>query len=308
MNICPDQDSQATEARSGPVGSLWLWAIVGILTVALYVLAGNAEEVEHAGRSAFRWMVREWGTPGGQYSHGWLIPVISVVALWRQRKALVEAPKAVWWPAVLLLVAGLAGYWMGLKAQQTRVVLASFPLVVGAIPAFVLGRATGRLLLFPCAYLFFCVPLMFIDAIAFPLRLLAGGIAETVLSGIGIPVQRTGTAIATLSGKGFNIDVADPCSGLHSLMAMAALGAAYAFFFHRRPAARWLMFVASLPIAVAGNVVRVISIALAAAWFGQEAAMSFYHDYSGYVLFGAAVIMMMGLSALVARWLEGAKS
>lgn len=307
MSTCPLQNNQGTAPSTGLPGPFWLWAIVGLLTVALYSLGGNTEEVEHIGRSAFRWMAREWDTPGGQYSHGWLIPVISVAALWRLRKELSETPKAVWWPAVVVLVAGLGAYWMGLKAQQTRVVLASFPLVVWAIPAFVLGRATGRLLFFPCAYLLFCIPLVFIDAVAFPLRLLAGGIAEAVLNGIGIPVQRTGTAIATMAGQGFNIDVADPCSGLHSLMAMAALGAAYAFFFHTRPAARWLMFLAGLPIAVAGNVVRVISIALAAAWFGQEGAMKFYHDYSGYVLFGAAVMMMMGFGALVTRWMEAKK-
>ncbi|MEI8140034.1 MAG: exosortase/archaeosortase family protein [bacterium] len=290
--------------RSLRWGTTFLWGIVATLVFMLYGLGGNVEEVEHIGRSSIRWMILEWNTKSGEYSHGWLVPLVSLAAIWRIRKELVAVPKKVCGYGLGIIGLALLLYWFGIKAQQTRLVLMSLPLLLWGIPVFVFGWSAGRLFIFPCAYLAFCVPLVFIDAVAFPLRLLASSLSEVLLNGVGIPVSRAGTAITSLTGGRFNIDVADPCSGLHSLMAMAALGAAYAYFNHRRALAQWMLFIGSLPIAVAGNVIRVASIAVVATFFGQENAMTFYHDYSGYVMFGAAVLLMMGLGNLIKHYVE----
>jgi exosortase len=265
----------------------------------LYGAGGNAEEIEHVGPSAFGWMIKEWNTPGGEYSHGWLIPLVSLAAVWRLRGVLVAAPKKAFGRGVAVVGLALILYWFGVKAQQTRLVLISFPMVVWGVALYVYGWAVARLLLFPCAYLLFCVPLVFIDVVAFPLRLLASSAAEVLLNGIGVPVQRAGTVITSQTGERFNIDVADPCSGLHSLMAMTALVVAYAYFAHRRSLARGLLVIGSLPIAVASNVIRVASIAMVATWLGEAQALAFYHELSGYVLFGAAVVLMIAMSALI---------
>lgn len=285
-------------------GVMLLWGVVATQVFVLYGLLGNAEEVGHVGRSSIKWMILEWNTASGEYSHGWLVPFVSLVAVWRMRKELATVPKKVCGSGLWIIGLALLLYWFGVKAQQTRLVLMSLPLLLWGIPVFVYGWPVGRLFVFPCAYLSFCVPLVFIDIVAFPLRLVASSLSEVLLNGAGIPVSRTGTAITSLVGGRFNIDVADPCSGLHSLMAMAALGAAYAYFNHRRNLAQWMLFLGSLPIAVAGNVIRVASIAVVATFFGQESAMAFYHDYSGYVMFGAAVLLMMGLGTLIKRYVE----
>ena len=292
------------EGRNRTTRILLLWGLVTVLLVLLYGVRGNTEEVEHVGRSAVRWTSLEWNTRGGEYSHGWLVPLVSLVVVWWRRKELVAGPIKVCGYGLWVVGLALFLYWFGVKAQQTRLVLISLPLLLWGMPLYVYGWTIGRWLMFPCAYLFFSVPLVFIDTVAFPLRLLASGVTEVFLNGLGIPVSRTGTSITSLTGERFNIDVADPCSGLHSLMAMAALGAAYAYFYHRRPLAKWLLFIGSLPIAVAGNVIRVTSIAVVATFFGQKYAMSFYHDYSGYVMFGAAVMLMMGFGSLIRRHLE----
>ena len=44
---------------------------------------------------------------------------------------------------------------------------------------------------------------------------------------------------------------------------MTALSAVYAFYTQKSFVAKWLLFLASIPIAVAGNIGRIISIALA---------------------------------------------
>ena len=58
----------------------------------------------------------------------------------------------------------------------------------------------------------------------------------------------------------FAIDVADPCSGLRSLFALMALTAGYAYFTQPTWLRRGILFAASVPIAILGNVARILSI------------------------------------------------
>lgn len=287
--------------------SLLLGIGIVLLLAWLYGARGNMEEVARVGRSAMAWMTREWNTRGGEYSHGWLVPLVSAMAVWLRRKELAALPRRASWTGVVVVACALLLYAAGVRIQQTRIVLMSLVALIWGIALGAWGWTLARKLAFPCGYLLFCVPLAFIDSLTFPLRLLASRLAELLLNGMGIAVTRVGTALLSTTGGGINIDVADPCSGMHSLMAMAALGAAYAYFTQPGHAGKWLLFLGSLPIAIAGNVTRVISIALVAAWFGQERAMVFYHDFSGYVLFAAAVILMMGLGSALNRLLARGK-
>lgn len=303
MNILQERSRVPSPWADMKSPAIWLvWFANMVLLIWLFGFRGNMEEVGHVGRSALFWMVAEWNTAGGEYSHGWLIPFVSVAIVWRQREILRGMSLRVCWSGLFVVVSALLIYALGLKIQQTRIVLVSMVMVIWGTCLSVLGLACAKRLMFPCVYLLFCVPVVFVDALTFPLRLLASSVSEGLLNGIGIPVVRLGTAIISAGGTGLNIDVADPCSGMHSLVAMAALGAAYAYFTQPRQVGKWLLFLGSLPIAVMGNVVRVMSIAIVAVLFGQEHAMSFYHDYSGYVLFSAAVMLMMAWGAVLKRW------
>jgi exosortase/archaeosortase family protein len=105
----------------------------------------------------------------------------------------------------------------------------------------------------------------------------------------------------------FAIDIAAPCSGLRSLFALMALTAAYAYLNQRTWFRRALLFAMSVPIAVAGNVMRILSICLVAATASSEFATGFYHDHSGYVVFIAAIVMMVGAGEIISR-IGGAKA
>ena len=305
MSLFRKDDAMPAERADHRQGASWLlWSGIVALLVWLYGFRGNTEEVAHIGRSALSFLMAEWNTRAAEYSHGWLVPLVSAVVIWRQRKILSVLPRHACWPGLAVVVFSLILYSAGIKTQQTRIVIVSIVPLLWGISLSAWGGAIARRLVFPVAYLLFCVPLVFIESLTFPLRLLASSAAEALLNGMGIPVVRMGTAIVSTKMSGLNIDVADPCSGMHSLMAMAALGAAYAYFTQSKPLCRWLLFLGSLPIAVAGNIARVLSIAVVATLFGQEKAMRFYHDYSGYVLFGAAVILMMSWGGLLTRWTD----
>ena len=280
--------------------------ILGLLAV-MYGLYGNTQEVATQGHSALFWMIRRWRV-ADNLSHGWIIPFISLFFLWRRREDFIRAPRERGLVGLLTVVASLGLYWLGVRAQLTRLTLVSLIGLLWGIPAFLFGRATGRILLFPCAYLVFCVPLSFLNNITVPLRIFASGVSTWLLNGLGIETARTGTAVYSSAAGGFSFDVADACSGLRSLLAMTALTAAYAYLTQQTLLRRWLLFPSAVPLAIAGYVTRVLTVAIVAETMGMQVAMRIYHDYSGFLVFIVAVLMMLGLGELIRKVPSRAKA
>ena len=234
-------------------------------------------------------------------SHGWYVPLFSLYVVWRERReiaASVGEPSA--WGLVLALPFFAAGF-LGIRGYQLRLEEVGFIGLLISLTLAFYGARTAKRILFPALFLLFCMPLAtYLDVVTVHLRLLATGTAFAVLKGLGVAVVRRGTMIAAESGS-FAIDVADPCSGLRSLFALMALTAGYAYFNLPTWPKRAALFALSVPIAIAANVARILSIALVAAFCSPGFATGFYHDYSGYVVFAVAILLMLAAGGLVER-------
>lgn len=234
-------------------------------------------------------------------SYGWYVPVFSIYVLWRERKELAEsvgAPSP--WGLALAVPALLVG-WLGAAGSQIRFEILGFVGTLLALVLAVFGRRTAKQAMFPILFLLFCMPLhSFLDVVTIHLRLLAVSAAQGVLNGIGIDVVRSGTMLAAANGS-FSMDVADPCSGLRSLFAMMTLSAGYGYFTQPTWPRRAALFALSIPIAVVGNIVRIISIAVIGSTCSAEFAAGFYHDYSGYVVFLVAVALMVAAGGAISK-------
>lgn len=229
-------------------------------------------------------------------SHGWVIPFVSLFAIWKMRADFLKAMavgRPSWhgffWSCLFLVVA-----WFGARGQQSRIEQLSLIGLIWSIPYTLWGRPTAKLMLFPAGFLLFTVPISsFLDFFTMHLRMFSSGMATGILNGFGMAIERSGTALSSrVPGGAFNVDVADPCSGIRSLFAMMALTAAYAHFTLKTRLQKWMLFFCSLPIAMIGNMFRIFSICMVARFFGQEIATGFYHDYSGFVIFVIGVLLM----------------
>jgi exosortase len=195
-----------------------------------------------------------------------------------------------------VIVAALAMHWLGAKMQQTRISLISLIMLIWGIPLYFFGWQVAKRLIFPCSYLIFCVPLNFLDALAGPLQRIATTMGHEALLGLGIECQRVGTM---LRSPYFDLNVEAACSGLRSLLAMTALTAVYAYWTQETLLKKWLLFAMSIPIAVAGNIARIISIALVSITTGQKFGAGLHHDWSGYVLFTFSISLMIAVGKLL---------
>lgn len=270
-------------------------AALGLLVAGLVGYAYFGQKVEGE-MSCYQWLTSHWSNISN-YSHGPLIPVIAGGLVWLKRHELAHVSLRPSVGGYALMVLAMGVYYLGVKAVQPRVVVFSFVLLLYGLTLTLGGRAVFRILFFPITFLLLMIPLNFLeDRIGFPLRMLVAQIATGMLNWLGIETVRVGTAIHS---SVFSFDVADPCSGIRSLMALTTVTAAYAYVTQHRLWKRWALFLSSMPLAVLGNLMRVLSIAMVAQVYGQEVASRAYHDYSGYIVFAVALSAMVVFGVLL---------
>ena len=237
-------------------------------------------------------------------SFGWYVPVFSLYVIWSERRKIAESvgnPSL--WGLMTILPFAFAGF-LGARGTQVRLEIVGFVGMLLGLVWAMFGMKAMRQVLFPVLFLLFCLPLhTYLDLVTIHLRMLAVSIGYGVLQGCGVDIVREGTMLVSPVGA-FSIDVAEPCSGMRSLFAMMALTAGYAYFTQPTWLRRGLLFALSIPIAVIGNVSRIVSIVAVAATCSSDFATGFYHDYSGYVVFLVAVFLMVAMGGLITKGAE----
>lgn len=309
-DIWNEQYRLAALKRRDLVNAFFLSLIVGMVFF-IFNYQGNTLDTKVFGISALSWMVERWTDDveyGGDYSHGWLIPIMSLYVVWTRRRALAEAPKSISYSGLGVVVFCLLLHWLGAKAQQTRLSLFALAGLTWGIPFYLYGWQVAKKLIFPCCYLIFCIPFNFLDSVTHPLRIFATHLASLLLNGVGIGVEQSGARLHSLTPGGFDLDVADACSGIRSLIAITALTAIYANLTQRVAWKQWLMFAFSIPLAIVGNVVRIFTTGIVAEAFGTDMAMQLYHDFSGFIIFMVVFVLLIGTGSMLERgWFEERK-
>jgi exosortase len=244
-------------------------------------------------------LVRQWHEDPN-YSHGFLIPVLSGYFVYERRHrfaALSLSPT--WWGFPVLLIGALM-LILGHVGAELFLQRLSLLVVISGVVLMIAGSEVMRVCSFPLAFLLFMIPLptIVLNAVAFPLQLFAAQTAEASLLTLDIPVLREGNVISLANTT---LEVAEACSGIRSLMALIALGTVYAYFSERTMWKRWVIIIAAVPVAIAANAFRVAGTGVLAHYFGDDAAQGFYHDFSGWLVFVVAFVLLLGIGLVLRR-------
>jgi exosortase len=283
--------------------------ILGGVALALIVYAYAISRVcmfQVTPTSLLGWLLVFWGR-GGDYAHGYLVPVVAAgVFWWKWRATLRQIPAETSNWGLVVVGLGMLIYLAGVRAQQPRIVAGSLIVLLFGIAHYLGGWRWAKEVWFPCVFLIFMIPLNFLEhRVAFPLRMFVTDFATFLLNLFGTDVYSRGTGIYSRAGRFPPLDVADPCSGIRSLVALMALTSVYGYLVMDKSWKKWVLFAASLPLAVIGNLARITTVALVAQGFGSEIAMKIFHDFSGYIVFSLAILCMLGLGALLnIKWRE----
>lgn len=248
-------------------------------------------------------LVSDWATDDN-YSHGFLIVPLALYLAWERRQQLITArpqPSVFGLVVVLGSIATLIAGILGAELFLSRVAIVG---VIAGTIVFALGWQHLRVLAFPVAFLLLMIPIpaIIFNQIAFPLQLFASQFGETALNAFSIPVLREGNVMILANTT---LEVAEACSGIRSLVSLLTLGIVYGYFTDPRGWVRWSITLATVPIAIVANGLRVAGTGIAAHYYGPEAATGFFHTFSGWlvfvVAFGLLFVLMAILQAAVPR-------
>lgn len=238
-----------------------------------------------------RWLIGQWLT-GEYYSHGLLVPLVSVYFAWRALRS-DRATSAPMDAAVVLLGGGAVLYVVGEALVARYLSSLGLILIAGGLVGFLVSREALRRLAFPLAFLAFAVPLPFVDGLAVRMGTLTAGWATRLVRGLGVEAVSEGGQV-TLSSC--SLVVGAPCSGVRSLVALLALAAVWAYVVRGPQWARIALLALAVPLACGANLLRVMSLLWVADRWGLEAALRYYHDFSGPVVFGLALAGLLAAS------------
>ncbi len=228
------------------------------------------------------------------YTHAYFILPVSLWLAWRKRAALKSLAQTPQTTGIILstslIIAGIFMFILGWRNDYLFISsLSLIPLAYGLI-LYLYGENTAKALSFPILYLLLLVPppLGVLDSITLPMRYGISVLTEIILKTCGLPIARNGLL---LSIGGHEIYMGAPCSGFRSLITMIALGLVYIYINKISFKNKVILLFSILPIALTGNLIRVISICLVTFCYGDEIGKKF-HDISGFIIF---LFMVMGL-------------
>ena len=260
--------------------------ILGLGALAIPTLAGLGRQV--------------WSTEAG--AHG---PIVLAVGTWLLVRGLGEVRPLMRPGSLALVLIGLlislALYVFGRAFDFISLEVAG---LYGAAVTLLYSRIGLKALAsiaFPVLYLAFLVPPpgWLIDDITAPLKQFVSWAATAIVASAGIPISREGV---TLYVGSYQLLVEDACSGMNSMVGLIAVSLLYIYLL-RASTLRYaaLLAAATIPIAVIGNIIRIITLILLTHFYGDEVAQGFLHETAGLFLFAVALVLVFLLDMLLWR-------
>jgi len=290
---------------------------VSLLLMAFLLSVQYSFGISESSYSLGLYIWRNW-TQNEDMGHGFLVVPLALFLIYTNRQKLLSLTPKPGVGGLVMLIVGLVLFWAGNQADVTFIGLVSVMIALAGTVWWMLGWEFLKELAFPISFLIFAIPFPGLDTmVALPLRYIMSNASVTVLNHIGVPTILNGTGILSApdptlhlhAGERFAVDVANPCSGIRSLFALMMVSALFAQFSLNQTWKRWVLFLCAFPLAVAGNLVRIVTLTLGTVLFGAEFALgkhpltdpSWFHEAAGYLVFIVALLGMIGVGWLLNR-------
>jgi exosortase D (VPLPA-CTERM-specific) len=235
-----------------------------------------------------------------EFSHGYLIPLISLWIVW-QRRRLVWELRDEGAPIGWLAVAAGAGFALLTQAATISTgPYLGFIVTIFGLALVTLGWRSARLLAVPIAFLAFGFPIpeYFYVGISTSLQMISSQLGAGMLDLIGIPVYRDGNIIDLGT---YQLQVAEACSGLRYLLPLLTFGVLCAYLYKAPAWAKLTVIAATVPITIVLNGARIALTGVFIEFGSERMAEGFMHLFEGWVIFLIALAILFGLMWVLTR-------
>lgn len=242
----------------------------------------------------FFWLHYKYSQQDSYYSHGYLIPIITIYLIYRKRTELRVINRSSDISGLAIIICALLLHIIGTMSDVNFFSGFSMFFYVFGASLYLFGRDLTKQIAFPLVFLVFMFPIPnpFIDTVGLPSKSLATSLALKIIDLIGIPYFQEGFKINLGNTSLF---VGTPCNGMKSLISFAALAA---LFLHLSDVALWrrlAIFAAIFPMAFFLNACRIAILVYIANNYGIEKASpeSYLHSMSGLAVFIVGTIALV---------------
>lgn len=253
--------------------------IVGTLLISLWLYwDGLAEAV-------LRWELQ------AEYSHGYLIPLVSLFILWEKRFQIIgDYRKGSWW-GLLVIALALIILAVGEISALFMLIHYSFILFLFGLSVVLLGTSAKHTWV-AILLLGFAVPLpYFIEVIlTAKLQLISSQLGVEIIRLCRIPVFLSGNIIDL---GNYQLQVVEACSGLRYLFPLMSLGFISAYLYQAVWWKRGVLFLSTIPITILMNSFRIAVTGILVDNWGIKMAEGFLHDFEGWLIFMACGFLML---------------
>ena len=282
--MLPTNTISAAATETAPVGRrTWATLATAVLATELVVLFAPT----------VAWLFDRWTMSVWHHAHGLLIPPLVAYFAYHELKGFAGRPPVASAWGFLFLIPALALHALDAGMHTQLMSAAALFLALPGLSLLLLGVERTRAIAFPLAFLFLAlpIPLTFTEQIHWQLRQIATAGTAVVVPWFGIPLFVEGTTLHMANGT---LEVADACSGFSTLYAAVAVAALTAYT-ASSPARKIVVLLAAAPIAIASNLLRVITLVLLVVWRGSDILETFVHPLSGMATFALALPIIFWL-------------
>lgn len=270
-----------------PVGLFW-FAVLVAAAIPVYWIG-------------FLSLGRAWSTP--EYSHGPLIPLISLYLFLRELRQMPTAPPGTAvnrWPGIALIAFALAFGIVGNMVRIPDLVTYALILWVGGVTLVGFGWAQGRRHWAPVLHLVFMLPLP--QFLYWKMSIFLQGVSSELgvwfVSLAGVPVFLDGNIIDL---GVYKLQVAEACSGLRYLFPILSFSYLFAILYRGPMWHKAVLLLAAAPLTVFMNSFRIGMIGVLVNSYGISHAEGFLHFFEGWVIFGACVGILFLMAIALQR-------
>jgi exosortase len=242
------------------------------------------------------WLGDLWNDPN--YSHVYIVPIISGFVIWQRRRQLAALPILGSWRGVPLILAGVTALLLGDIGSESFLMRSSLIVIVAGLVLFHFGPGMLRALAFPLGFCLFLIPMpaIFFYPMTARLQSIAAMTGAWGLDLLGVPVLLDGNVIQL---SRVTLGVTEACSGIRSLITLVGLGVAWAYLMLPRFWMQIVLGASVVPITIISNAGRIVMTGLVGRWFGVEFAEGFFHFFSGWLVFIVAVLCLLAVHGVL---------
>ncbi len=243
------------------------------------------------------------------FSYIVFIPLISISLIYESRKRIFGGAPTSAVPGVVLLSAGILIFFVARQGTVGPTVpLGSYALhALSAVLTSwgILGLLFGAGALwaarFPLLFLCFMIPIpaMILNPIVRFLQTGSAEISYWVIRLLGVPILREGFVFSL---PGLSIEVAAQCSGIRSSLSLLIVGVLAGHFFLKSGWTRLALVAAVVPIAIAKNGLRIVTLSLYGAYVNPRILEGSLHRAGGIPFFLVALSMLAVVLWLLRRF------